>query len=597
MKLLHAGPVQVQYENGFLRYITVAGQEVVRLIYFAVRDQDWNTIPGTIQDETITHTTDNFEIAYRFHVNQGDIRMEWQVRITGFANGMLSYQIRGIVLHSFLKNRLGLCVLHPIEGTARQSCQVFHTDGRFSEAKFPELISPDTPFKDMQALQWQDSLGGVFRLDFEGDVFETEDQRNWTDASYKTYCTPLEWPFPVAVTTGTEINQQVTFSILHLPPLSAKLIADDSILLIKQISEPVPFPEVGLEMNVEQQKFTSEEAPFLAQAGFSHLRADLFLSQPAWKQVLTQALEQCKQLKLSLELAVFFGNDPAQEAKQLVEASRQNDNAIKTILIFEEKSRLTTSLLLEAVLPTIRSRFAHTPTGGGTDANFAEFNRLPLDYARLDFVTYSINPQVHAFDDLSLVENCSAQADTVRSAQTLSTHKPVHISPVTLKPRFNAVATSGSTSSLPPADPRQATAFTAAWTLGSLKYLSETGAASVTYFETTGSRGICTQGDVFPVGRLLEVLLQFRPLEVLPTACSQPLQVSSLLLKNKEQTLLLLANHTINEKVVQLPAGWKVGQTINIVEAHSPWNRESSTGQTNVRIPALAVIGMYLIRH
>ena len=29
-----------------------------------------------------------------------------------------------------------------------------------------------------------------------GDVFEMEDQRNWTDASFKTYCTPLRQPFP-----------------------------------------------------------------------------------------------------------------------------------------------------------------------------------------------------------------------------------------------------------------------------------------------------------------------------------------------------------------------------------------------------------------
>lgn len=30
--------------------------------------------------------------------------------------------------------------------------------------------------------------------EFEGDVFEMEDQRNWTDASYKTYCTPWGCP-------------------------------------------------------------------------------------------------------------------------------------------------------------------------------------------------------------------------------------------------------------------------------------------------------------------------------------------------------------------------------------------------------------------
>ncbi len=32
----------------------------------------------------------------------------------------------------------------------------------------------------------------------EGDTYEMEDQRNWTDASYKTYVRPLAYPGPTA---------------------------------------------------------------------------------------------------------------------------------------------------------------------------------------------------------------------------------------------------------------------------------------------------------------------------------------------------------------------------------------------------------------
>ena len=34
-----------------------------------------------------------------------------------------------------------------------------------------------------------------------------EDQRNWTDASFKTYSTPLSEPIPVTVKAGTRISQ------------------------------------------------------------------------------------------------------------------------------------------------------------------------------------------------------------------------------------------------------------------------------------------------------------------------------------------------------------------------------------------------------
>ncbi len=37
-----------------------------------------------------------------------------------------------------------------------------------------------------------------------------EDQRNWTDASYKTYSTPLALPFPVEIRAGETVEQTVT---------------------------------------------------------------------------------------------------------------------------------------------------------------------------------------------------------------------------------------------------------------------------------------------------------------------------------------------------------------------------------------------------
>jgi D-apionolactonase len=46
----------------------------------------------------------------------------------------------------------------------------------------------------------------------ENDVFEMEDQRNWSDASYKTYVRPLELPWPSKLKAGKEIRQRVTLT-------------------------------------------------------------------------------------------------------------------------------------------------------------------------------------------------------------------------------------------------------------------------------------------------------------------------------------------------------------------------------------------------
>ena len=46
-----------------------------------------------------------------------------------------------------------------------------------------------------------------------GDTYEMEDQRNWTDASYKTYIRPLAEPWPYELSQGTQREQSVTVEI------------------------------------------------------------------------------------------------------------------------------------------------------------------------------------------------------------------------------------------------------------------------------------------------------------------------------------------------------------------------------------------------
>jgi hypothetical protein len=62
----------------------------------------------------------------------------------------------------------------------------------------------------MEGMKWTTADNLQMELTFEGDIFETEDQRNWTDSSYKTYSTPLSLPFPVSVTKGEKINQRIS---------------------------------------------------------------------------------------------------------------------------------------------------------------------------------------------------------------------------------------------------------------------------------------------------------------------------------------------------------------------------------------------------
>ena len=78
------------------------------------------------------------------------------------------------------------------------------------QARFPDLITQYMPFSNMVAMRHDLDAVHETIVGFEGDVFETEDQRAFTDASYKTFSRPLEMPRPYKVEAGTLVRQVVT---------------------------------------------------------------------------------------------------------------------------------------------------------------------------------------------------------------------------------------------------------------------------------------------------------------------------------------------------------------------------------------------------
>jgi hypothetical protein len=137
--------------------------------------------------------------------------------------------------------------------------------------------------------------------------------------------------------------------------------------------------------------------------------------------------------------------------------------------------------------------------GGGSDANFCELNREQalgnFSASAADFIAWPMNPQVHAFDNLSIMETLEAQPHTLTTARALFADKPLVVSPITLRPRPGI---NQRWCELPPAadhlpshvDTRQISLFAAAWALASISTLAAAGVASITLFETVGWTGL-----------------------------------------------------------------------------------------------------------
>src|SRR5207244_1691934 len=117
-------------------------------------------------------------------------------------------------------------------------------------------------------------------------------------------------------------------------------------------------------------------------------------------------------------------------------AGSLGDAQVERVLVFDDSSEVTPLDLVDLV----RAKLPGKVVGGGTNVYFNELNRNRPDPERLDVVAFSVNPQIHAFDNLSMVENLEAQGETVRSTRAFSGATPIAVTPVTLRPRYNAVA-------------------------------------------------------------------------------------------------------------------------------------------------------------
>ena len=211
---LRAGPLTMIFDpsNAFIRYIRWGAQEVVRAIYGAVRDHNWATIPSAVSNLKTDVTNDSFRISFDVACREREVDYSWRGNICGDAAGKVTYTFEGKARSNFQRNRIGLCVLHPIEECAGRACMIEHVDGSREMGTFPRTILADQPFFDIQAVNY-----GSVEIRFNGETFEMEDQRNYGDASYKTYSTPQRLPKPAPVRTGDEVRHEVTVT-LHQEP-------------------------------------------------------------------------------------------------------------------------------------------------------------------------------------------------------------------------------------------------------------------------------------------------------------------------------------------------------------------------------------------
>ncbi|MBX9581259.1 MAG: hypothetical protein K2X87_13200 [Gemmataceae bacterium] len=589
-RVLRAGPLTAVYEAGDLRYVRAGGVEVCRRWYAAVRDHNWGTVPGVISDEVIEQTADGFGVRYTSTHSRGDIHFVWRADIEGTADG-IRFAFDGEAKSTFRRNRIGFCVLHPPDACAGIHAELLRPDGTTERTQFPNLIAPHNPFRELAGLAHDLHPAGRVRWTFEGDVFETEDQRNWIDASFKTFCTPLRLPFPVEVTAGERVRQVVT---LRVEDVAARADArpPPGVLDVGGEWMAERLCVIGLAIPDDADPPAGRERELLRLLNPAHLRAELPLTVADFPGRLRRAAESANALGSKLELAVTVSDRVWEETAALVPVLHAVNPPVARVLAFHDREWVTPERIVTPVVEAFARWDASVPVFVGTTANFTELNRGRPDASAVGGVCYSIQPQEHAFDNASLVECCAAAFDTLASAGRIYPGKPLAVTPVTLRKRVNPYAT-GPAAPVPPGelpptvDPRQMSLFGAAWTLGTLKYLASAGRASsahsVTFYETVGWRGVLEHpsgcplpdkfpsrpGMVFPLFHVLADAIEFGPAAVLRTETADPLRFDGFAMETADgRVRLLLANMTADEQAVAIPY-WRGPARVRVLDETS----------------------------
>ena len=458
-----------------LRTLTWHGVEVVRAISWPVRDSNWITLPQDILSESFDES--NGAAAYALEFTAFDGLLACNLNIEANAAGSVRADLEMKAVEDFRTNRAGFTVLHPVNDVAGEPLSIVHSDGSVEASAFPNLISPGQPAFDIAGLRHAVGTAQV-EIEFEGEVFEMEDQRNWSDASYKTYCPPLVFPFTYSIKKGETRRQSIGIALSGQRPESA---AASSIPGIELRESGEAFPAMGLSVE-KGWTGSGADASALKDCGVSHLQ--IRAGPEIDTDFLSEAAELATSTGAEIDLELVMPSDSS--AAEFLELAAQSVRSAglkpaRAIAVpepymnsYQPSGPWPKGPAPQEVIKDAREAFPGAEIGGGVLTNFTELNRCRPDADSCDFVTHGITAIVHVSDDRSVVEALESFPSIFKSATALGGRLPYRLGLVSLGMRSNPYGDSvapnpeGIRQTMAMHDPRHCGLFGAAWAVGAL---------------------------------------------------------------------------------------------------------------------------------
>jgi len=494
-----AGPLTLNLSDGGIRHLCWHGIEVVRGIACPIRDANWATHISVLTDESVTSTPDTFEVTQVRLVADGALRVTLVFR--GSSDGTFVATAEMSACSDVITNRAGFTLLHPLRDVAGTPLRVIHPDGSDTASQFPLLISPDQVASDIAGLRH--SVSGIeTEILFQGEVFEMEDQRNWSDASFKTYCRPLSLPRPYRLLAGDIQRQEIQIRVrgaASRKPLAANA-SRPTVLELKGGAENVPH----LAMAMEEATIPEGDASRLYR-----LLSPAILQLRVTSQTAPMLCENAKAIiaasraEIELEIVIPDSDEPHAALAHVAAACKKTAPPVARVLALPE--RYLHSYQPSGPWPAgptpqdlwkhVRASFPGAQIGGGVLTYFTELNRC-RPAAMCDYIGHGSTAVTHAADDCSVMESLEGLAHVFKSGRALARERDYRLgliaigmrsnpygSGVVENPQQNRIAMAG-------ADPRQRGLFAAAWAVGAVAATEGHGVSSMALSAFVGPFGV-----------------------------------------------------------------------------------------------------------
>jgi hypothetical protein len=512
---LRAGALTCRLTEGQVAEVAWNGVELLRGIAYLFRDGDWGTPPAVVRALDVRETVDGFVATFELEVATTAGTLRGAARIEGRADGRFAFDVTATTDADLATNRCGFVVLHPAS-VAGRALRIEHADGTIEATTFPERIRPSQPALAIRSLRYSpvEGVGVDCRLEAElphdpSGKFEMEDQRNWSDASFKTYVASLLDPWPYVLPAGRPMSQRVVVQAHGEPAATATATARDVAPVLVRFGEPVgasmPHIGIGIPPGLARARAQEIEALRDLDASWWVAELELELDDPRWSSDLAAlaAHRRGTRARVQLDIVAPDALDPEQAAALAASAADRSHLVVDAIRFlpasllksYQPSDRWPVVFPPDAYAHAARARFPTAQIGGGMFTCFTELNRARPSGDGLDFIGYATCPIVHAADDASVMQTLETLPHIVQSAKALWPARNYRLGPSAIGMRRNPYGEAPAANphrgrvAMATLDPRHGARFGDAWLVAYAARTIPLGLDVLSLLESHGPRG------------------------------------------------------------------------------------------------------------